>query len=185
MSHQHDQSEQYKDVETQLFTELFREYEQRLFVFVLRILRSEVMAQDIVQEVFLKLWSIKSRIADIENINAFLYKLAENKVYDHLRHAAVEKKAREELWHRIQNSIQDHSQTLIDREYNAIIETAIDRLPPQRKAVYHLSKREGKRHAQIAEALKISPNTVKNHLSEAFKQIGLYVRQNLSSWHLF
>lgn len=175
----------YNDLEEQLFSELFREYEQRLFVFVVRTLRSEELARDIVQEVFLKLWSIKARIADIENINAFLYKLAENKVYDHLRHAAVEKKAREELWQRMQQITEDHSQAMIDREYNAIIEMAISRLPEQRRRVYTLSKREGKKQQQIAEELKISPNTVRNHLSEAFKQIGLYVRQNMTSWLFF
>ena len=182
MSFNQDESTRHNDIEEQLFSELFREYEQRLFVFVVRTLRSEDLARDIVQYVFLKLWSIKSRIADIENINAFLYKLAENKVYDNLRHAAVEKKAREELWQRMQQATEDHSQVMIDKEYNAIIDMAINRLPEQRRRVYTLSKREGKKQLQIAEELKISPNTVRNHLSEAFKQIGLYVRQNMTGW---
>ncbi|SDZ77798.1 RNA polymerase sigma-70 factor, ECF subfamily [Arachidicoccus rhizosphaerae] len=177
--------EQFNDKEEELFSEIFREYERRLFIFVVRTLRSEQLAQDIVQEVFLKLWSIREKVAGIQNLNAYLYKLAENQVYDYLRHAAVEKRARQELWQRMQETTRDHSHTMIDREYNAIIEKAILRLPEQRRRVYQLSKREGKKQAQIAEELQISPHTVRNHLSEAFKQIGLYVRQNMTSWIFF
>src|SRR5690606_21324585 len=102
-----------------------------------------------------------------------------------LRHVAVEKKAREELWHRMTSSVEDHSQSMIEKEYHDIIEKAINNLPPQRRKVYILSKREGKKQLQIAKEMDISPNTVRNHLSEAFKQIGIFVRENMPSWLLF
>ena len=185
MSLDRDKLDQYSDVEEQQFSEIFREYERRLFVFVVRTLRSEQLAQDIVQEVFLRLWAMRDQIKGIENMNAYLYKLAENQVYNYLRHAAVEKRARQELWQRMQEATTDHSHTMIDREYDAVIEMAILTLPEQRRKIYHLNKREGKKQSQIAEELHLSPHTVRNHLSAAFKQIGLYVRQNMTSWLFF
>lgn len=169
------------DVFQQLFNELFREHEQKLFAFVVKVLRSDVQAQDIVQDVFLKLWTIREQLHEIENMDAFLYRLTENKVYDYLRAAATREKTRQELWQRIRNAGESTHDLLETKEYHTLIQQAIHQLPPQRKTIYLLSKQEGLKQQQIAQELQISPHTVRNHLAEAFRSIRNYVKKNLHS----
>lgn len=170
------------DVFQQLFQELFREHEHKLYAFVVKVLRSDAQAKDIVQDVFLKLWTIREQLHEIENMDAFLYRLTENKVYDYLRAAATREKTRLELWRRLQAAGHDTPDHLEAREYHALIQQAIQQLPPQRKTIYLLSKQEGMKQQQIAEELQLSPHTVRNHLAEAFKSIRNYVRKNLQSF---
>ena len=174
--------DQHDDVFQQLFNELFREHEHKLYAFVVKVLRSDAQAKDIVQEVFLKLWTIREQLHEIGNMDAFLYRLTENKVYDHLRAAATREKLRLELWHRIKAASEDASHSLEAKEYHHLIHQAIQQLPPQRKTIYLLSKHEGLKQQQIAEELQISPHTVRNHLAEAFRSIRNYVKKNIQSF---
>lgn len=174
--------DQNDDVFQQLFNELFREHEQKLYAFVVKVLRSDAQAKDIVQDVFLKLWTIREQLHEIENMDAFLYRLTENKVYDHLRAAATREKTRQELWQRIRNAGDTTSDLLETKEYHTLIHKAIHQLPPQRKTIYLLSKQDGLKQQQIASALQISPHTVRNHLAEAFRSIRNYVKKNLQSF---
>lgn len=169
------------DVFQQLFNELFREHEHTLYVFVVKVLGSDAQAKDIVQEVFLKLWTIREQLHEIGNMDAFLYRLTENKVYDYLRAAGTREKVRMELWHRLNSAEDPTPDPLETKEFNKLIQQAIQQLPPQRKIIYLLSKHEGLKQQQIAEELQISPHTVRNHLTEAFRSIRNYVKKNLHS----
>ncbi|NML21747.1 RNA polymerase sigma-70 factor [Pseudoflavitalea sp. G-6-1-2] len=173
------------DVQEQLFQELFREYEHRLYVFVMKVLRSDATAKDIIQDVFLKLWTIRNQLTEIENINAFLYRLTENRVYDHLRAAATRQEHRQKLWQQLQKSLHTETEMLEKKEFHGIIREAINQLPPQRKTVYLLNKNEGLKQKEIAEKLQLSPNTVRNHLAEAIRQIGSYVKKNINGFFSF
>ncbi|HTN37899.1 MAG TPA: RNA polymerase sigma-70 factor [Arachidicoccus sp.] len=170
-----------EDVLEQLFNELFREYEHRLYVFALKTLKSETLAKDVVQDVFLKLWMIRNRISEIENIGSFLYRLTENKVIDYLRTAASDKKKQDALWQQVKNMNNDSThphQMLEAKEYHIIIQQAIEHLSPQRKSVYLLSKTEGRRRKEVATLLNISPNTVRNQLAKAVEHIVVYVKKH-------
>lgn len=174
--------DQNDDVLQELFNELFREHEHKLHAFALKVLRSDAQAKDIVQDVFLKLWTIREQLHEIENMDAFLYRLTENKVYDYLRAAATRERTRQELWLRIRQVGNNTPDLLETKEYHALIHQAIHQLPPQRKTIYLLSKQEGLKQQQIARELQISPHTVRNQLAEAFKSIRNYVRRNLQSF---
>lgn len=142
----------------QLFNELFREHEKRLFTFIIKIVKSDVQAKDILQDVFLKLWLIRHKLTEVENIGAFLYRLTENKVFDYLRTVANDKKAKEYLWKKMQqSSCEQPDETLENKEYHLIIQRAISQLSPQRKAIYVLSKVEGNKRNAIADELQLSP----------------------------
>jgi RNA polymerase sigma-70 factor (ECF subfamily) len=170
------------DVLKQLFNELFREHEHKLYAFVVKVLRSDAHAKDIVQEVFLKLWTIRDQIHEISNMDAFLYRLTENKVYDYLRSVASREKTRLECWERIQQTGAGEPNPLEAKEYHHLIQEAIGQLPPQRKIIYLLSKHEGLKQQEIAQELQISPHTVRNQLAQAFRSIREYVKKNLQSF---
>ncbi|MBS1665411.1 MAG: RNA polymerase sigma-70 factor [Bacteroidetes bacterium] len=163
----------------QLFNELFREYEHPLYLFALKLLKSETAAKDIIQDVFLKLWLIRDQLSEIKNISSFLYRLTENKVIDSLRASASDQKKKEALWRRLERSHEQDAAVDVERkEYHAIIQQAIEQLPPQRKAVYLLSRAEDKPQKEIASLLQISPNTVRNQLVKAIENIVAYLKNN-------
>ena len=168
-----------KDMLEQLFNELFREYEHPLYLFAFKMLKSDMAAKDIIQDVFLKLWLIRDRISEIKSISSFLYRLTENKVIDHLRAAASDQKKKQALWQRLHQSSEPHAEIGVeDAEYHNIIRQAIEQLPPQRRAVYLLSHAADKPRKEIASLLQISPNTVKNHLAKAVENIVAYLKNN-------
>ncbi|HEY6899806.1 MAG TPA: RNA polymerase sigma-70 factor [Puia sp.] len=164
----------------QLFNELFREYEHSLYLFALKMLKSETAAKDIIQDVFLKLWLIRDQLSEIKNISSFLYRLTENKVIDFLRASASDQKKKEALWFRLKQDSEESAGVSVEtKEYHAIIQQAIEQLPPQRRAVYLLSQAEDKPRKEIASLLQISPNTVRNHLAKAIENIVAYLKNNI------
>lgn len=168
-----------KDMLEQLFNELFREYEHPLYLFAFRMLKSDMAARDIIQDVFLKLWLIRDKISEIKSISSFLYRLTENKVIDHLRAAASDEKKKQALWQRVRQSVEPNVGLNVEAaEYHSIIQQAIEQLPPQRRAVYILSRAEDKPRKEIASLLQISPNTVRNQLAKAVENIVAYLKNN-------
>ena len=168
-----------KDVLEQLFNELFREYEQPLYLFAFRMVKSEMTAKDIIQDVFLKLWLIRDKLSEIKSISSFLYKLTENKVIDYLRASASDQKKKHGLWCRVHQSNEQNVGIFVEaKEYHAIIQQAIEQLSPQRRAVYLLSQAEDKPRKEIASLLQISPHTVRNQLAKAIENIVTYLKNN-------
>lgn len=168
-----------KEMLEQLFNELFREYEHPLYLFAFKMLKSETEAKDIVQDVFLKLWVIRDKFPEIKSISSFLYRLTENKVIDHLRASASDQRKKQDLWRRLrQSSEQSVDKDIEAKEYHAIIQRAIEQLPPQRKVAYLLSQAEDRPRKEIASLLNISPNTVRNQLAKAIENIAAYLKKN-------
>jgi len=169
-----------------LFSGIFRQHELRLYLLALRLTKSEHLAKDIIQEVFLKLWEQRKFIGNIVNMEAWLYRLTENKVIDFLRKAAVDAKMRNTVWSKLQESKDEAEEYVQAKEYNEIIQKAINELPPQRKLIYQLNKDQGLNYQQIAEELQLSKHTVKNQLFTAVQSIRRYISRNVKLFsHLF
>jgi RNA polymerase sigma-70 factor (family 1) len=160
------------------FADVFKEHEHRLYTLALRLMKSEHYAQDVVQEVFLKLWEQRHHLHEIRNMEAWLYRVTENKIIDLLRKAAADSRLKETIWNNLSQTRNDTDEWIEAKEYNRIIQNAIDLLPPQRKRIYCLHKKEGLNHAQIACELSISQHTVKNQLSAALQSIRNFVTRN-------
>ena len=161
-----------------LFAEVFQQHERRLYTLAQRLVKSEQHVKDIIQEVFLKLWEHRHQLQEIQNMEAWLYRVMENKIIDFLRKTAADSRLKDAIWNTISRARNDTDEWLEAKEYNRIIQQAIDRLPPQRRRIYCLHKKEGLDHAQIAEELSISRHTVKNQLSAAIRSIRSFVARN-------
>jgi RNA polymerase sigma-70 factor (family 1) len=153
-----------------LFADIFKTHEYRLYTLALRLTKSDLYAKDIIQEVFLKLWEHRDSLGSIENIEAWLYRLTENKVIDFLRKVAADGRLKEKLWNNLPNYQQTEPSVEI-KEYDHIIQQAIDQLPPQRKLIWYLNREEGLNYQEIANELHISRHTVKNQLSSALQTL--------------
>jgi RNA polymerase sigma-70 factor (ECF subfamily) len=168
-----------------LFSELFRQHEHNLYTLAFRLTKSDCIAKDIIQEVFLKLWEHRNSIPTIVNMEAWLYRLTENKVIDFLRKTAADTRLRKVIWDHMQNRMSDAESYVAEREYNQIIQKAIDELPPQRKLIYQLNKENDMDYQQIAEELHISKHTVKNQLFTAVQSVRRFFTRNIKLFSFF
>ncbi|MEO5562372.1 MAG: RNA polymerase sigma-70 factor [Chitinophagaceae bacterium] len=165
-----------------LFSDIFRQHEHRLYSLALRLTKSDQTAKDILQEVFLKLWDQRMHIHTINNIEAWLYKITENKVIDFLRKASADNRLKQVIWNNLQQITNESEQYLAAKEYNLIIQKAIDQLPPQRRLIYQLNRESGMNYREIADKLNISKHTAKNQLSTALQSVRRFLVKNTKFW---
>jgi len=162
------------------FRLLFDQYKDRLFLYIKGIIKSKEVSEEIVMDVFLKIWLGKEIVREIENVDAFLFRVAYNKSIDFLRSAARDPKLRDLVWNEIQVAGEmSADQQLITREYEKKLREAIGQLSPQRRLVYQMSRESGLSHSDIARQLQLSKHTVSNHIVESQKFIRAYLIQHL------
>ena len=173
-----------RDRDTELevhFIRIFREHEYKLYTLALRLTKSDLYAKDIIQEVFLSLWDHRDNIAGIHNMEAWLYRVTENKVLDFLRKAAVNARLKKALWENLQDILTNETINLVEaKEVESIISKAVDNLPPQRQLIYRLNRDKGLSYQEIADELSVSRHTVKNQVFSALESI----RKFLSRYRL-
>lgn len=165
--------QQFKQGSTKALEELFSRTFPRLFDFANKITKDGQVAEDILQDVFIKLWENKERIESI-NIEGYLYRLVRNQCLDYIRFIKVISEQEVELdsiqkfeeLYRI-DFIRDEPYLLIQEELKKQIEETIDALPPRCREVFILSKIEGLKNREIAERLQINIKNVERHLARA------------------
>ena len=162
------------------FQTLFHEYRGRLFYYISRFIKSEQVAEELVLDVFMKIWLGKELISEIQHFDSFLFRIAHNKSIDFLRSAANDSRLKELLWEEIQvHAAERPDMQMQVREFESKLRTAIDLLPPQSRKVYTLSREQDLTHDQIAARLQISKATVNNHIVMARRFIRTYLSREM------
>jgi RNA polymerase sigma-70 factor (ECF subfamily) len=154
---------------TLLFASIFKKHQRSVYQLAYRVTKSSQQANDIVQEVFLKLWEHRRSIAEIDNMDAWLSRVVRNKLTDFLRKAAADDRLRASLWRKVQHVQNDAAQPLEVKESDMLMHEAVEQLPDQRKIVYRLNRETGMSYQEIADQLSISKHTVKNQLYLAIR----------------
>ncbi len=161
------------------FRILFDRYHKTVFTHLLGITKSKEVAEELVIDIFVKLWAGRELILEIRDIEAFLKKVGYNKSMDFFRIAARNAKLQKAIEREMdQGSGIPADVRLHDLELKEILRNAARQLSPQRRLVFTLSREEGLTHDQIAQKLNLSRNTVKNHMIEAIKSIKNYLKAN-------
>nr|WP_319997162.1 RNA polymerase sigma-70 factor [uncultured Draconibacterium sp.] len=147
------------------FDIIYKKYSRRLYGFVFGYVKQETDTEEIVQEVFLKIWKSRNKINVYSSFESFLFTVAHNATVNVLKKRAIEQKYVDHV-----KSLQqiDNTYELTDeiqyKELVAKYQDLLKELSPRQKEIFHLSREEGLSHKEIAEKLGISANTVKNHL---------------------
>lgn len=163
------------------FTTIFDHYSPRIFAFILKNAKSQSAAEDITQEVFLKLWTGREKFPEIKSYSSYIFAMAFNYTVNYIKRNVWEagKLRIIENNHNYQSNI---TEEIIDfNESNLLVQKAVQQLPSQRKTVYTLNREQGLTLEQIAEKMNISRNTVRNHLAEALSFIRSYLKQHAIS----
>lgn len=158
------------------FRQLFNDYHGRLYAYIFRLIKSKQVAEELVMDVFMKIWMGRDLAGNIQNFDAFLFRIAHNKSIDFLRSAANDQRLRDIVWEGIELSTAEGADSnLLQQEFQAKLQEAILLLPPQKKKIYQLSREQGLTHQQIANQVKLSKATVNNHIVEAQSFIRNYL----------
>lgn len=157
------------------FERIFHSYKGKIHGYALNLVRSPEAAEEVTQEIFIKLWLCREMLEQVDNLDAFIYVIARNKALDHLRKAAYDVKLLNNLKGLTPQEDNNLTERIAAKDYEVIVQQAVNALSPQRKKVYQLSRVEGLNHDEIAERLQLSKNTVKNHLVEALR----FIREHL------
>lgn len=162
--------------DTRAFSCLFDSYYKHLGQYVYRVTESAEAAEEIVQDVFVKIWAKRQDLTAIESFTNYLFIITRNRTYRFLKERASAHIKQQE-WER-QYQEEFHLPDNVSPEENLclVIDRLIEKLPPQQKKVYELSRVGLLKHSEIAEMLSISTETVKKHIMAANK----FIKENLS-----
>lgn len=160
----------------QAFTQIFNAYHQQLGAFILKFTDSHELTQEIVQDVFMKIWTNRSVLKGIDSFKAYLIVIARNHAYNLLKLQARESlKKREYLKINVETITVNEESNNWKEQHLQLIEEAIAQLPRQQQKIYQLSRNQGMKYEEIAATLGISFETVKKHMHLALRSIKNYV----------
>ncbi|HEY0274255.1 MAG TPA: RNA polymerase sigma-70 factor [Chitinophaga sp.] len=153
------------------FAEIFRRYKLKLYGFVFRLTHSPEMAEDVVQNVFLKLWQDRHLLDNIDHLSSYIFRMAQNQTINAFKRSAKETLVIRQLFTGEPAAPFDPETDLAYKEMEQAFRRAVDQLPAQQKKVYLLSREEGLKHEEIARRLGISAGTVKNHMIQLLRTL--------------
>jgi RNA polymerase sigma-70 factor (ECF subfamily) len=159
----------------QAFEKIYGLYSSRLFGNIYRMVKSESTAQEILQDVFLKIWYNRAGIDPEKSFRSYLFRIAENNVYDFFRKATRDKKMQARLLTAATEQYEHIEEMIFKKENALILEKAINSLPQQRQQVFRLCKLEDKSYNEVGQLLGISVSTISDHIVKANKAIREYL----------
>ena len=162
------------------FNELFERYRNKLYYYILRHTKSPEISEEIVIDIFMKLWKGREFADTIAEPGAFFHKVGYYKAMDFLRTTARHTRLRQAYIERaeLSNTATPH-ELLMDQESRDLLLHAVNQLPPQRKLIYQLSRQEGMSHDEIAKKLNLSRSTVNNTIVSATRAIALTLQNSI------
>lgn len=151
------------------FEKIYHNYSAKIYLNVLRMVKSVEDAQEILQEVFVKVWDKRELIDPEQSFKSYLFQISKFTVYNFSRKINLDKKLKAYL-SRENSELYTHiEESIAYRESDQFILDAIEELPPQRRQIYKLCKIEGKSYAEVGRQLGISTSTINDHIVKATK----------------
>jgi len=152
------------------FSDLFKQYYESLYRFAFRFVNDAQLAENIVQEVFVKIWINRAKYQIESNIKSFLFTAVRNQCLNELRQQKRNIPLPKSKIHNEQ-SVDSVEYDYIITERNSEIYKAINNLPEKCRQIYLMKNYDGLKYKEIAEVLNISVNTVKTQLKRAIKSL--------------
>lgn len=160
-----------------VFEQVFKEHFKSLHAYACSILKDEDSAEEVVQNVFYKLWEKKERINTLDSIPAYLYRSVYNESLNMIKHNKVRSEYQAHAGYRTDNSDNTADQTNL-KELEVRLTKAMNELPEQCRTIFQMSRFEELKYREIADKLNLSVKTIENQMGKALK----LMRQKLSDY---
>ncbi|MEO7533146.1 MAG: RNA polymerase sigma-70 factor [Ferruginibacter sp.] len=161
------------------FGTLYKNYYFSVSKLVLRYVMSPELAEDISQEIFIKIWESRARLSEIQCFRSYLFIVLRNYTLNILKTAARNEVGLAEIIHHYQAARINTEEEILDKEYQRFLNRTLDKLPPRSKEVFNLCRRQSKSYPEVALQLGISRNAVKNHMVHSMKIIKKLMEKEL------
>jgi len=173
--------------EEQALAELYQQFHKKLQLFSKAIVRNDELAEELVEDVFVKLWCNRSRITEIENITVYLYVAVKNKSLNTLSRKATElvTSGFDFLDIDVNDEAPGPQDLMITAEMMQRMHKAIEALPPRCKMIFKLIREDGLKYKEVAEILNISVNTIDAQMAIAVKRICMSLNLNPANKSFF
>lgn len=146
------------------FAALFNNYRNKIYSIAYELTESTTIAEEIVQDTFLKIWLRRETLEDINHFKAYLYTIARNYVFSALKTIARRKNMELKIVQQAPSFYSDTENRVIQKEYDEILKKAVNSLPPKQKQVYLLMKEKGLKRHEVAAELQLNEPIKGYHL---------------------
>ena len=176
--HSNDEKEllmQLREGNAQALDYFYHQYSLRIYRKLLKMVKVETIAEELVQDVFVRIWDKRHQIDPDRSFRSYLFTIAQNLVYDLYRKVAREERLQEVIKEASSEIYMHVEEGVFLKETSEILNKAINNLPSQQKLVFTLCKLEGKSYEDASATLGISTSTINNHIVKATKSIKGYM----------
>jgi len=158
---------QLKDGDERAFEILYNNYKTRIAGNLFKLLKSDDVVKEVLQELFFKIWEVRAQIDPEKSFKSYLFRIAENLVYDYFRKVAKDKRLLTKLMASSSELYLHIEEDMLSKENAQKLQHAINLMPPQRKIVFTLCKLEGKSYKEVEEIMGINAKTISSHMLQA------------------
>ena len=160
----------------QAYEELFRYFYPSLYQFALSFVKTGQLAEEVVSDVFIRIWQKRSALARIQDLKLYLFISTKNTALNYLRQQKRDTLLPDDYRVQLRSIYFDPEELLITAEMVNRIQQAINQLPPRCQLIFKLIKDDGLKYKQVAELLNLSLKTIENQMTLALRKIGSAIR---------
>lgn len=160
-----------KEGDERAFEQIYQLFSPRIFGNIINLLKDKEVAEDLLQEVFIKVWKHREAIDLEKSYKSYLFTIANRLVYSYFRRATLENQVAAYIAAQSFEIYKHIEENIHYDEINSSIQKAINNLPPKRKKVYILCKIDGKSYKEAADELGCSVAAINAHIVKATQSI--------------
>ena len=151
------------------FEQMFKTHFKRLHAYAFTILRDEIQAEEMVQQVFFKLWERNENLSLTGSVSSYLYRAVHNESLNYIKHQKVRSNHQLSVAYSMKNEVEHPAKKIMASELEKKIHSALNELPEQCRTIFQMSRFDELKYREIADKLGISVKTVESQMSKALR----------------
>ncbi|MDD2304183.1 MAG: RNA polymerase sigma-70 factor [Prolixibacteraceae bacterium] len=168
----------FRNGDIEAFRKIYESYCEPLYRFAYSYMKDSFEAEEIVQDVFIKIWERREDVDEQKSFKSYLYRITVNKVFNELKHRVVKQKYEQHALNFDQITSETPESSIQFQELNKKLDLLLTQLPEQQRNIFIMSRWKGLSNAEIAESLSLSLRTVENQIYRASKFIKLHLNDD-------